>query len=177
MQGHALAVKRAASPQCREQVVQVGHQDVAQAEGCLPLRQIKADCVLRNRHRPEDAAVRDPGIVIVKLEIVVTELVTGLEDVHSKESEGALMLLSVDANIGPLHEAHVGSERQVEALAGQFAGLRIKLAANAGAVNIQDRHLSLKVEDGRRLRSRAGQEKMEEAIGESRPEGLLRVES
>ena len=141
------------------------------------MSQLQAYRVLRNRHGPEDTTVRYSGIVIVELEIVVTKLVTHLEDVHSKEGKGPLTLLAVHSDVGPLHEAYIGGERQVRGLGGDLAGLRIELGAGARAVNIQDRQLAMKIEDGRPLRPWAGQKEVEEAVGKSQAEGVARIES
>src|SRR5262249_11296228 len=131
----AFAIRFAASPESGEQVVQIGHQDIAQAECGRSFGEVGSYTVNWDGSGPDNSTFGNAGIVVVQLEIVFTKLVTGLEDIHSIKGKGAAMFLSIDSDIDTIHETYVGGKGKVWSDAQNLAGERIQLGSRSGALD------------------------------------------
>ena len=82
--------------------LQVGH---LQSSSAVPL--VERHRVFRDARHPEQAAGRNPRVVVVAL---MVEVYLTFIKVQSDEAERAVMAVAVFADVEALHEAHVGLE-------------------------------------------------------------------
>jgi len=111
---------------------------------------VDRNCVLRNRDRPEQAALSGARIKIVNL----VDLAEVAEYVKSYEREGAMMVTPVGAHEFAGHEAHISFERQVLR---RLAGDRVRALSS----HCSPAYESIEIRDAGRLCARSWQEEME----------------
>ena len=101
---------------------------------------------------------------------------TGLKDVHSEESERALVFSPIDSDIAPLEKPNIRGKRQVRSLTQRLTTDWIEFGAGSGAMNALNRNRTFHIEYCRRLHAGARQEEMKESVRESLPKRLLGIE-
>jgi hypothetical protein len=132
--------------------VEVPGLQIAEVHRGRCLTEVDLYTLIGNAYRPKQAAGKHTGVVVVEF---ICNGKLPLEEIKSDEAKGTSVLLAVDSNVDPLHEAivHVEEERS--------GGAGTGVCSCSCALDMRDAHESVKIEDRGRLVTVGWREDME----------------